>query len=83
MTIQEKLVKMLFDRGMFPDEATKIVDQLKALPQSEAMQGRWNDQSDDYPPALITALWLTTKQLALARIDEHCPMAWYRPLFTE
>lgn len=57
MTIQEKLAKMLFDRGMFPDESTKIVDQLKALPQNEAMQGRWNDLVDGYPPALITVLW--------------------------
>lgn len=57
MTIQEKLAKMLFDRGMFPDEATKIVDQLKALPQNEAMQGRWNDQADGYPNSIITVLW--------------------------
>jgi len=83
MSIQEKLVKMLFDRGMFPDEATRIIDQLKALPQSEAMQGRWDDQSDGYPSAIITVLWLTTKRLALAHIDEKRPLAWYRPLFAE
>jgi len=83
MTIQEKLAKMLFDRGMFPDEATKIVDELKGLPQNKPMNGRWDEPEDDYPPVLITALWLTTKQLALAYIDENCPMAWYRPLFAE
>jgi hypothetical protein len=57
MTIQETLAKMLFDRGMFPDEATKIVDQLKALPQNEAMQGRWSDAASDYPNVIITVLW--------------------------
>lgn len=87
MTFKEKAVQLLFEHGMFQDQAEEVVRRaiedsdktLVALP----MQGRWDDDIAGHPPVVVNLLWLSLKSIALEYIDETCPKAWFRPLFAD
>jgi len=81
ITVEEKLKKDLFDRGMFESWCDVIMETVKAYDYNEPMQGRWQDDIDGYPPQLVIWLWLSVKQAALEYIDTNCPGAWFRPMF--
>lgn len=81
MTIEEKLVEMLYESGLFKNQAVEIVERAKANVVNESMQNRWQDQAEGYPPQLLAVLWVSVKDHALEWIDENCPQAWFRPLF--
>lgn len=81
MTFEEKLTQMLFERGMFKDQAAQVVDAVKADPANEAMAGRWSEEVDAYPDVILKLAWMSTLVHALAWIDANVPAAWYRPMF--
>jgi pantothenate synthetase len=68
-------------RGMSPDQAKAVVDSLVASPPCEPMQGRWNDDVDEYPRHLLDLLHVSVDCAAVAWIDANCPEAWYRKMF--
>jgi len=74
------LIKELVLNGMFADQARDIVDRCKPI---EYMDGRWNHSFIDYPDLIRTLLWIAVKPIALEYIDEKCPQAWFRPMFTD
>jgi hypothetical protein len=77
MTIRQKFEQMLYERGLFAEQATAIMDKVVELPENEVMR----DPVDDYPPALVNVGWMSVKRAARDYIDETCPRAWFRPLF--
>jgi len=81
MTIEEALKDMLFQRGLSQADSAAIVDKAKTEPDMQPMRGRWQEDSAEYPPDFMITIWFSVKDVALAYIDEHCPGAWYRPLF--
>jgi hypothetical protein len=81
MTIKEKLIEMLTSQGMFESQATEVFERMKADEANAAMQGRWHDSFEDYPPAMLNIMWVSAKRTALAYIEETCPQAWFKPLF--
>lgn len=83
MTFEQKLTKMLSERGMFEEQCIAVMEQVKADKVNESMATRWEDAADDYPAIMLTVLWLSVKDHALAYIDANLPLAWFRPLFTE
>ncbi len=82
MTIQERILELLQEHGMWPDQAAEVVEMVKADKANEAMAGRWDDSAEGYSISLIAALWFSIKDTALQYIDANCPKAWFRPMFT-
>ena len=82
MTFEERLNELLVEHGMWPGQAQAIVDRVKAAKRNESMEGRWDDQIEDYPPQMLAVLWMSVRTEALVYIDENCPQAWFRPMFT-
>lgn len=81
MTIREWAVDYCVQRGMFDDEAKAVVEKAIAAKENEAMKGRWNDLTSDYPKPLLMVLTLSIRSAALAHIEQTCPQAWYKSLF--
>lgn len=81
MTLYEKGIELLTAKGMFPNDAAKVMTLVKADAANEPMASRWNDDIEGYPAALIKMLWVSVRRTAAAYIAEHQPLAWYRPLF--
>jgi len=81
MTLEEKIKEMLFERGLFEDQAKEIFDMMREDKANESMQDRWRDDIAGYPEPLLAVLWMSAKLTAVQWIDDNCPQAWYRPLF--
>lgn len=80
-TIEDKLKEMLFNHGLFEDQTATVMEMMKADEVNEAMEGRWGENVEDYPPVLLSVLWLSMRDCALRYIDANCPKAWFRSLF--
>lgn len=81
MTIEEKLVEMLVNDGMFDTQANQVMERVKSNKINEAMIGCWGDATEGYPETLFMPLWASTKDHALEWIDENLPQAFFRPMF--
>ena len=81
MTVRQRLENQLFNMGMFPAQASAVMDRVVADKATESMQGRWEESADEYPTPLYTVLWISVTDHALEWIDKNAPLAWYRPLF--
>lgn len=81
MTINERLISYMEERGLFTDQAEIILDRFKNLESSKALDGRWNDTETGYPEALMTSIIVSLNHVVIEWINEHCPKAWYRELF--
>lgn len=75
-TIRQIIEKSFDERGMFPDTIAAIMENI-----SDKSVVPWNQDAGGYPPLIVKMAQIEADQKALAYIDEHQPMAWYRPLF--
>lgn len=80
MTFEEMAKKYMVDRGMWPEDADTVAKTLVSDKEGE-MYGRWNDETDGYPPMMIPIVGVTVQLAALDWIKDHCPKAFYRPMF--
>lgn len=78
MNFEEKIKELLFNHGMFENQANAVI---KIMKEDKAMVNRWNDDTGEYPDSVLNVLWLSVKAAALEYIDENCPLAWFRSLF--
>lgn len=78
MTIAQKLEQMLFERGMFANDAHAVVEAFKRGPMAEAMAKRWDDDIEGYLHPTLAALWMGVRDEAVKWADANCPEAWYR-----
>lgn len=81
MTLREKLLKMLDDHALFPQQAEAILQKYVDGPLGAEMKSRLNDPVDAYPAPLLTVCWMGLKKTTLEWIDENCPQHWARPMF--
>ena len=81
MTIKQYCILYLEGNGMFKDDATAIVDGFTGTPS--AMDGRWNDQTTDYPESVLDVLILGLRSFAVKWIDANQPQAWYRAMLSD
>jgi hypothetical protein len=81
MTLEEFAIKHLTDNGMFDAQAKQVIESVKSAKENEAMQGRWNDDSEGYPSSMMGVLIYTVNNHAVEYIDKNCPKAWFRPIF--
>lgn len=81
MTVREKMETWLVDRGLFPNEAKAVMDAVVAQPEQKAMEKRWNDAAEGYPPPLFAVLAMSASDQAVKWIDANKPLHWARPMF--
>ena len=74
--------KLVNEYMMFPQDAEQVLAEAEAAPALEAMQGRWNDQTDDYPPFMKNITWIGVKDVATKWVKQNIPQAWFLPLLT-
>lgn len=82
-TTKQRCLAMLTNKGMFDSQAEAVLKQ--AMPGIEVGGYRmtWERPASEYPDALYAVVGLILNRAALKWIDEHCPMAWFRPMFTD
>lgn len=83
MTFEQKIVEMLIGNGLFADQAREIIDLAKLDRSLVSMEKRWSEDVADFPDTVLVGAWLSVQDVALEWIDEHCPLAWFRPLFSQ
>ena len=67
--------------GMFQTQAEKVMDEHINDPANNAMEGRWNDDIEGYPPQLLATVFVGIELTALEWIKKNCPNAWFRACF--
>lgn len=85
MTVRGKLESILFQLGMFEQQAQKVMD--IAIPKineiSEDYEITWNANCEVYDDNMYNFLFPIVKKEALDWIDEHIPHAWFRENFVD
>lgn len=81
MTIEQKMLEMMAERGMMGDEANQALKHAKDAKSQVSMKGVWRRKAEDYPLSFLIALWMNVEREVLEWIDENAPLARYRPLF--
>jgi hypothetical protein len=81
MKIKDRMIKELFSRGLFENQAEAVLKQYVGSDMGEAMRDRMDDDESDYPDCVTSVVWLGVKLSALEWIDATCPEHWARPLF--
>lgn len=88
MTTQEKFEAMIYDCGVFENDAHAIMEYAKPLIDSEIAEHSngyrmtWDRPADEYPQPIYDVLFnKQIKRHALAWIEAHQPLAWYKAVF--
>jgi hypothetical protein len=81
MTVKEKMIESLVNKGMWPDQAEAVF--AEALPRLEPKGYKLtlDAPASDYGEPVYVVASLVLDEVALAYIDQHCPQAWFRPMF--
>ncbi len=83
MTTREKLEQMLYNMGMFENQAKQVIDE--AIPELEKMAGDYKitfeRPASEYPEMLFNIWFITVKKVAKIWIEKNIPMAWFKPMF--
>ena len=83
MNTREKFEKMLFEMGMFEDQAKAVME--LAIPVCDAVipdyKITWDRPADEYPEPFYRVVFLSVKPVAKKYIEDNCPMAWFKPMF--
>ena len=84
MTVKERLLEFaLIQNGMFPEQAKQVFQAALPKLQPDNYRVTWNQPAGDYPDAMYAIWTMTIKPIALEWILTNCPMAWFRPMFTD
>lgn len=81
MTIGQKMIEMMTERGMSQELAERVFALAKKDESSSAMIDRWDDQASDYPEPVIRIAKVSVSIFTADWLEENQPLAWYRPLF--
>ena len=82
MTFEQFAYGYLYNNGMFPDDAKKVVEAAKNDEiLKDTMQGGWDDDMAGYPPFMENIFIVSLNSVAVKYIDENMPKAWFRQIF--
>ena len=73
MTIKNKIKEKLTQHGLWPEEVDSVVLNTISEPENEAMKDRWNDDEQDYPPAIVVLAWISAKFHAIDFLEQTKP----------
>lgn len=83
MTTRQKFEEMLYNMGVFENDASAIMD--LAIPMVAEMLPQysvtWDRPSTEYPEAFYNVVFITVKRAALQWINENKPQAWFKAMF--
>lgn len=81
MTIRQKIANNLVQHGLWEKEAETVLAKLaEGHPE---MEGRWNESTEMYPAALLAALWMAAKVLAIDYLKETTPTHFALHILTQ
>lgn len=83
MTTREKLEQMLFEKGMFLQQAHKVMDITIPIVDelSDDFKVEWDGDFEQYDDNMYGFLFEIAKKEALAWIDANIPTVWFRNNF--
>lgn len=81
-TVKQKCLNFLMENGLWPDQADQVFERAKPKLEVGGYKMLWGRPSSEYPDVLYAVMFLTLKTVGLEWIDENCPQAWFRPMFT-
>ena len=80
MTFKETILRALISHGMSETQAATTLAMV--VKENPDMLGRWEEDTSEYPDIMTTILWCSAKKCGLKLIEETCPNAWFKPMFT-
>jgi hypothetical protein len=82
-TTKQKFEKMLFECGMFENQAEEVMKIAMPIIDSTLPNYKftWDRPSDEYPEQLYSVVFMSIKPIALKWIEKNAPLAWYKPMF--
>jgi len=84
MTFEKFAQDYLFNNGMFEDDAKKVIELAKEDEVlGDTMKGRWEDDTEGYPPFMKSVFIVSLNSVAVKYIDANIPQAWFRQVFAE
>jgi len=85
MTVRERLEAILFQFGMFEEQAFKVME--IAIPEIDSISDeykiQWDSDCNVYNDEMYDFLFSYVKKAALKWIDEHAPKVWFRENFID
>lgn len=81
MTVKTYALNHLVSSGLSSEDAIKVFNRTIANPENSTMAGRWDDNIDEYPPLIKSIITINVNSEALKWCNEHCPEAWFKPVF--
>lgn len=82
MTIRIKLETALVNHGLWPEEATTVIQTLESDENFQMMKGRYDEDETAYPPALFATILFVAKNKAVEWIDTNNPKHFARALLS-
>ena len=83
MKIRNLLQQKLEDKGLWPQEAQAVLKAAEANPANQPMQKRWEDDSEDYPTALLSLLLIGVEHEAVRWLKANKPQHFALKMFEE
>ena len=81
-TFEQWALRYMTDRGVWDDDASKILAGIKADKTSQPMASRWNDLVvDTRPDVMLPVLAMKIDRAVLAWCEKNMPEAWFKPMF--
>lgn len=81
MTFAKIAEEFLSSNGMFDNQVEEVMKLV--VEEMNEMNGRWNEDTDNYPPIMKNIVLLTVKATGLKWIEENAPQAWFKPMFAD
>lgn len=81
-TTKQKCLRFLVERGLSTKEAVTVFDRAQPLLQVGDYKIEWDGPAGEYPDPFYSVAFIALREAALEWIDENCPKAWFRPMFT-
>jgi len=82
LTTQEKFQKMLYDYGLFEDQAHEVVEYVKPfITTTGGYKITWDRPADEYPEVVYGAVFIFMAPYVIEWAGKNCPDAWWIPMF--
>lgn len=73
MTVRQTLEEKLVTSGLWGDEAKRVVTGAEEAEPLKAMHGRWDDDANTYPAAMLTVVWMSVREHAIKYLRAEAP----------
>ncbi len=84
VTFDQWAREQLRGKGLSQPQIDAVMIRVRAHPANDVMKSKWDEDMSSYPykDTMEGIIWFTVRSITLEWIDETCPDAWFRPVFT-